>query len=79
MISEAMIVPRFKVGQRVSCNFDEEMLGEDGGLIQDITIKISFLGIEIEYTVVEVVGCEIVRKFVFLQSELSRFKGVRDA
>lgn len=65
------IKPKFAVGDRVTTNFDDAFFtSEFGGAIREINIKISFVGVHIEYQVADVVNNKVLKEFRLDEDDL---------
>lgn len=74
-MSLATIQPKFDVCQKVKGNFDDEdiFFGDGYGIIREIIIRVSCVGVHIEYQVAFVKGGIVSREFRLDEENLENF------
>lgn len=70
------IRPKFEVGQKVKTDFDDTFFKNDFGVVREINIKVSSVGVSINYQVADVeVTRKIIREFNLNEYDLESFDG----
>ncbi len=69
-----MGITKFDVGDKVITDFDYAFFDKAFGVVREINIKISSVGVHIEYQVADVVCGTVLREFRLDEANLEKFE-----